>query len=167
MCGVRGKLVFKPLFFFHSETSLIVTQHKAGLKSTVYFSDCSELKTFWFCTLLSFTLWLVPEKQQTEVTVSPLEWLGSTDNRASLSALSVWVNMPTFTSGLLWILSLPPLSRQLFLVCLLFQFIVTTHTHTQAHRGEPTSVSGGKRWMGLACNREEEKTLQRMSLQEV
>lgn len=55
------------------------------------------------------------------------------------------VNTPTFTSSLVWILSLLPLTRQLFL-CLFAMsvaFMVTTHTGGQ--RGEPS----GRRWMGL------------------
>ena len=56
------------------------------------------------------------------------------------------VNTPTFTSSLVWILSLPPLTRQLFYVCLLLprpSWLTHTHTHTQGgQRGEPTGVSG-------------------------
>ena len=45
------------------------------------------------------------------------------------------VNTPTFTSSLVWILSLPPLTRQLFYVCLLLpRPSWLTHTHTHTHR---------------------------------
>lgn len=52
------------------------------------------------------------------------------------------VNMPTFTSSLVWILSLLPPTGQLFYVCLLLPR-PSWLTHTQGgQRGESTGVSG-------------------------
>ena len=70
-----------------------------------------------------------PGKQQTGVSVLPLEWVdlfawnSHWQQSACVSSVCVRqrVNTPTFTSSLVWILSLFPSSRQLFYVCLLFQ----------------------------------------------
>lgn len=80
--------------------------------------------------------------------------------RASVCTVCVRqrVNTPTFTSSLVWILSLLPLTRQLFYVCLLFQRLSwLPHTQAVSEVRPPVFGSGG-RWMGLAHLWEVEKT---------
>lgn len=102
-----------------------------------------HLHLFFFSTCYHHYIFFTPPalpKNITGVIVLPLEWGGlfaqhSTDNSVSVCSICVKqrVNTPTFTSGLVGILSLLPFTRQLFYVCLPFQRL-SWLPHTQAVR---------------------------------